>query len=99
MVMATKKTKKKLEFSKIMAVIAIVMWLIVNLFGLAMMAITFDLTPMGYIIGSVDAVVAVVMGFYFNKAKVENQIKLKQAYKELAPEPEITNNGGYNDGY
>lgn len=92
-------TKKKKEFSKIMAVIAVVMWLLVNFFGMAMMAVTLDLTPMAYVLPSIDAVVAVVLGFYFWKARAENQIKLKQIYKDMAPEPDINENGGYDNGY
>lgn len=76
--------KKKLEFSKVVAITAIVMWLLVNLFGMVMMVVTYDLTPLAYVIGSVDAVVAVVLGFYYGKAKAENQIKLKKLYGELA---------------
>ena len=72
-----KRIKKKREFSKIMSVIAVAMWILVNFYGMVMMAITLDLTPMMYVIGSVDAVVAVVLGFYFNKAKRENEIKLQ----------------------
>lgn len=78
------KQKRKPEFSKVVAVIGIVMWLIVNIFGMAMMVLTYDLTPLVYVIGSVDAVVAVVLGFYYWKAKAENQIKLKKEYGELA---------------
>lgn len=76
--------KRKPEFSKVVAVIGIVMWLIVNIFGMTMMVVTYDLTPLAYVIGSVDAVVAVVLGFYYWKAKAENQIKLKKEYGELA---------------
>ena len=84
--MAHKETKNKKEFSKIMASISVAMWLLVNIFGLAMMAITLDLSPLAYILPSIDAVVAVVLGFYYWKARAENQIKLKQTYKELATE-------------
>ena len=77
---------KKPEFSKVVAVLGIVMWIVVNLFAMAMMVLTFDLTPLAYVIGSVDAVVAVVLGFYYWKAKAENQIKLKQEYGDLAKE-------------
>lgn len=72
--------KKKVEFSKVIAVIAIVMWVLVNIYGLVMMAITLDLSPMMYIVGSVDAVVAVVYATYAHKAKAENMIKLKRIY-------------------
>ena len=83
-IMAKHMKRKRPEFSKIVAVIGIVMWLVVNIFGMTMMALTYDLSPLAYVIGSVDAVVAVVLGFYYWKAKAENQIKLKQEYGELA---------------
>ena len=82
------KTKKRFEFSKIVAVIGMAMWVFVNLFALAMIALTLDLSPLAYVIGSVDAVVAVVLGFYYWKAKAENQIKLRQEYGDLAREIE-----------
>lgn len=76
--MKTKKIKRKREFSKIISMIALLMWLVVNFFGMTMMVVTLDLTPMMYVIGSVDAVVAIVLPCYFNKAKMENQIKLQR---------------------
>lgn len=72
--------KKKREFSKIMAVIAISMWVFVNLFGMAMVVFTLDTSPLMYVIPSVDAVVAAIIGFYLWKARAENQIKLKRIY-------------------
>lgn len=71
---------KKVEFSKVIAVIAIVMWVVVNIYGMVMMAITLDLSPLMYIVGSVDAVVAIVYTTYSIKAKAENMIKLKRIY-------------------
>lgn len=90
--------KKVKEFSKIMAVLAVAMWLIANIFGLLMMAITLDLSPLAFVLPSVDAVVAVVLGFYYWKARAENQIKLKRIYKELAEEPDFNKNGGIENG-
>ena len=75
-----KKTKRRFEFSKLMAVIAISMWLFVNLFCMVMVIFTFDTSPLMYVVPSVDAVVAVVCGYYFWKAKAENQIKLRKIY-------------------
>lgn len=75
-----KTTKKRREFSKIMAAIAITMWVFVNLFGMAMVIFTLDTSPLMYVIPSVDAVVAAVLCYYFSKAKTENQIKLKKLY-------------------
>lgn len=75
-----KPGEKRFEFSKIMAVIAIVMWVFVNLFGMAMVIFTLDTSPLMYVIPSVDAVVAAIIGFYLWKARAENQIKLKRLY-------------------
>ena len=74
------KKDRKVEFSKIMAVIAVAMWIIVNLFGMAMVIFTMDSSPLMYVIPSVDAVVAAVLCYYYSKAKAENQIKLKRLY-------------------
>ena len=76
----SKKKEKRFEFSKIMAVIAITMWVFVNLFGMAMVIFTMDSSPLMYVIPSVDAVVAAIIGFYLWKARAENQIKLKRLY-------------------
>ena len=73
-----KRIKKKREFSKVISSISIGMWLLVNFYAMVLMAITLDLSPLVYVIGSVDAVVAVVLASYFNKAKLENQIKLQK---------------------
>lgn len=72
--------RKKAEFSKIIVVLATVMWLLVNIFGMTMMVVTLDLTPMVYVIASVDAVMAVCCAVYSSKAKAENMIKLKRIY-------------------
>lgn len=63
-----------------MAVIAITMWVFVNLFGMAMVVFTLDTSPLMYVIPSVDAVVAAIIGFYLWKARAENQIKLRKIY-------------------
>ena len=70
----------KHEFSKVIAVIAIVMWIVVNVFSMVMVAITLDASGLMYIVGSVDAVVAIVYTTYSIKAKAENLIKLKKIY-------------------
>ena len=75
---STKADKRKIEFSKVMAVIAVVMWVIVNIFG--MVVFTMDTSPLAYVIPSVDAVVGAVLAFYMWKARAENQIKLKKIY-------------------
>ena len=74
------KGRPKKEFSKCIAVIAIVMWIVVNVFSMVMIAITMDTTGLMYVVGSVDAVVAIVYTTYSIKAKAENMIKLKKIY-------------------
>ena len=97
--MAKKMAKKRMEFSKVMAVITIFMWMIVNIFCMVIVVVTFDTTPLAYIVPSIDGALAVVLGFYYWKAKAENQIKLKMEYGEYAPEPDINDEGGYKNGY
>ena len=86
-----KKEKKPLEFSKIIVVLTIIMWLTVNIFGMVMMAITRNLSPMVYIIASVDAVT-----FYSRKACAENVIKLKSLYGIDVTEIMMDKVGTYN---
>jgi len=79
-----KHIKKRFEFSKIVAVLAIIMWVSVNVFGCAMIVITLDTSPLVYINARIDEVVAVVLGCYYHKAKMENVIKLKKEYGDDA---------------
>lgn len=74
------KHLKKPEYSKVISSIAIAFWLFVNAFGMFMIAITLDMSQLMYIIGSADAVVAVVYAVYSHKAKAENMIKLRRQY-------------------
>ena len=91
-----KKRKHRFEFSKIMALIAVSMWLFVNFFGMGMMIYTLDLSPMAYVIPSVDAVCGCVLAFYLWKAKYENQIKLKRIYG--MSDYEFSQLAGHGDG-
>lgn len=77
---SNKYNRHHYEFSKLISIIGISMWITVNIFGMVMMARTLDLSPLAYVIGSVDAVVSIVLSFYFWKAKAENQIKLDKIY-------------------
>lgn len=90
-----KNKKKRIEFSKVMVITAFVMWITVNVFGMVMVALTLDLSPIIYIISSVDAVAAVVAAFYSWKAKAENQIKLRRIYGDIAKEATQMSSGQY----
>lgn len=72
--------KPPIEFSKILVISAAALNLIVVAYTMVLVAITLDLTPLAYLIPAVAAEVAAGYGFYYNKAKVENRIKLMKLY-------------------
>ena len=79
--------KKHREFSKCILIVAGFLNVIVIAFTCIMVWRTNDLTPLAYLIPSTAAEVSVGTGFYYNKAKIENKIKLKAIYGvELTPE-------------
>jgi len=98
-----KDEQRRFEFSKLIVVLAIIMWIEVNVFGMIMMALTGDLSPMVYVLASVDAVMAVICATYSYKAKAENVIKLKKLYgvdtSQLARESIPIIHHNYDDEY
>ena len=78
--------KTKMEFSKKILLVAGITNLAVIIFACVMMWRTFDTSPLAYLIPSVAAEVATGTGYYYWKAKAENQIKLKQIYGNQADE-------------
>jgi len=58
------------------------MTFVVIIFSMYMIWITRDLSPLNYLIPSVFAETAAATGFYFNKAKRENEIKLGKIVEE-----------------
>lgn len=72
---------KHLEFSKKILIVAAVINISVIAFTCVMIWRTGDLTPLAYLIPAVAAEVATGTGFYYNKAKLENKIKLMTVYK------------------
>ncbi|MEG1894660.1 MAG: hypothetical protein RR162_00370 [Oscillospiraceae bacterium] len=93
-----KTVGRKKEFSKkILFAVAIATTIIVA-FSLAIVWKTGDTSPLGYIIPGVFAELATATGFYYWKAKAENQIKLKQLYGEVNTEnSQITNTSTYEN--
>ena len=75
------KTRRKMEFSKLILIVAGMVNAVVIIFTLVMVWRTLDLTPLSYLIPSVAAEVATGTGFYYTKAKVENRIKLMKENK------------------
>lgn len=72
--------KKKLEFSKLILFVFFVIEVGVILFTCYMVYMTCDLTPLAYLIPSTAVVGATGVKYYFQKAKVENRIKLMSQY-------------------
>lgn len=71
---------KKKEFSKQLWIAAMVHAAVLSLYTMVIIFVTGDVTPLEYLIPSVFAELAAATGFYFNKAKAENQIKLRKQY-------------------
>lgn len=80
-----RKRKNKLEFSKLIFISVSAVNIIVIAFTMYMIYITRDLSPLAYLIPSVAGEMAAATGFYYNKAKAENKIKLM---KENGIEPD-----------
>ncbi len=72
--------KKKIEFSKIIMFVVGAVTIIVTAFTLIIVKETGDTSPLGYLIPAVFAEFATATGFYYSKAKSENQIKLRKKY-------------------
>lgn len=75
------ENKKKIEFSKVILILMILITVIVTAFVLWIVLVTGDTSPLAYLIPAVFAELATATGFYYSKAKVENRIKLMQIYK------------------
>lgn len=73
-------TLKKFEFSKLIMVISSVVAIAITLFAMVMVWRTENLEPLVYLIPAVFAELATATGFYYSKAKKENEIKLRKQY-------------------
>lgn len=79
-----RKNKPKMETSKVILLVIGVSLAVTILFSMVMMVITHDLSPIDWILTGMYGLAATAVGFYYNKAKAENKIKLKKKYgKEL----------------
>lgn len=73
---SNKPNKPKVEFSKKLCIAILATEVAVILFTCIMVFVTQDLSPLPTLITTVAAATATCLGFYFNKAKLENKIKL-----------------------
>lgn len=77
---ATAKTKKKIEFSKLIFVGVSIVTLAITAFSCFIIWSTSDTSALAYLIPAVFAEMASATGFYYTKAKAENKIKLMAVY-------------------
>lgn len=68
--------KQRMEFSKKIFTGVTIGVVLVVIFSCVMIWRTNDLSPLMYLIPSVFVELATATGFYYNKAKAENKIKL-----------------------
>lgn len=73
-----RRRKKKMEFSKKIFVSVSIAASLVTIFTGIMIWKTNELSPLMYLIPAVFAELATATGFYYNKAKAENQIKIRK---------------------
>lgn len=78
-----KRRKRPKEFSKKIFIGVSIVNLFVIAFVCLMVWRTMDLSPLSYLIPATAAEMAAATGFYYNKAKAENKIKLDTARKGL----------------
>lgn len=74
-----RKTKNKFEFSKLILLVFGLIEVGVIFFTCYMVHLTCDLTPLAYLIPSTAIVGATSVKHYYDKAKVENRIKLMRS--------------------
>lgn len=80
--MANKKKKQKVEFSKLIFIGVTIATVIVTIFSLILMWVTKDTSALAYLIPAIYGELISATGFYYNKAKAENQLKITLAYKK-----------------
>lgn len=75
--------KKKVEFSKVILTVVAFAAAVIVISSFVIMWRTGDTSPLAYIIPGIFAELSAATGFYFWKAKAENQIKLDAWRKKL----------------
>lgn len=87
-----KKKKKSAEFSKKIFIGVSIVNLFVLIFACVMVWRTMDLSPLSYLIPAAAAEMATATGFYYNKAKAENKLKIRgNRTPEISEEGDISN--------
>jgi len=82
------RKKKKKEFSKQILIIVSAFTFIVSVVAMAIAWRTGDTSVFAYLIPSLFAELATATGFYYNKAKAENKIKIQKSVTPVTEESE-----------
>lgn len=90
--MGKKLYNKKFNSSKTYVVFAIIQFIIVMLYAMGSTILGYDTSGLAYIIPSSAGVVGIALGFYYNKAKMENLSKqrIRYVYLKLMLENKLT---------
>lgn len=72
--------RASMEFSKKIFIIVISLFTLIIFFSMALMWKTNSTDALAYLIPSISGLAATTIGFYCNKAKLENRIKLSKTY-------------------
>lgn len=84
--MSRRKTKKKTETSKIILFVSYIIGIILTVLTVAGTIAGFDASPLVTVTGLAYAEIGVSNGFYYNKAKKENVMKIAIGFVESSPE-------------
>lgn len=90
--------KQRPEFSKQIMIFMTVFTVLITLYTLILMWRTSDTSPLAYLIPAVFAEYATATGFYYWKARKENEIKLRRLYGEAAEKTFNNQNNYYENG-
>ena len=71
---------KKFEFSKVIVIFSGAVVILITAFTMFMIYDTKNLDPLVYLIPAAFGAFGTAAGFYYSKAKLENQIKLRKKY-------------------
>lgn len=81
--MLSRSKRHKTEFSKKLLYVIFIVTGIIIAFTLYIVWRTEDTSPLAYLIPAIFAEVATATGFYYWKARKENEIKLKRIYGDF----------------
>ena len=94
----TNQPRRPAEFSKKIITFMTVFTVVITIYTLAVVWRTGDTSPLTCLITAVFAEYATATGFYYWKARKENEIKLRRLYGEPAEKTFDNQNNYYENG-